>query len=317
VNASTAIATIATASAPAPQATVGRFAPSPTGPLHLGSLVAALGSCLDARARGGSWLVRIENLDATRVLPGCADNMLATLEAFGFAWDGPVLYQSTRLEAYRAALEQLRRSGCSYECSCSRKDLSEANGPGASPYPGTCRHAPRKAGPTATRFRVDNHAALQFDDLYQGPQRFALASVGDVIVRRRDDTPSYQLAVVVDDAMQKITHVVRGTDLLTSTAWQIALQNALSLPHVRYGHLPLVVEHDGAKLAKSRHAIALDRRRVARLLWMALQLLQQDPPAELGRQTVREIWQWALAHWRPHEIQGRARVYLSPRSDSF
>ncbi|MBK6597645.1 MAG: tRNA glutamyl-Q(34) synthetase GluQRS [Proteobacteria bacterium] len=309
---------MATASSPATPVPVGRFAPSPTGPLHLGSLVAAVGSYLDARMRRGHWLVRIEDLDTARVIPGCADNMLATLDAFGFEWDGQVLFQSTRHDAYRAALEELRRDAASFECSCSRRDLGAHSGRPGQPYPGTCLQGPAEVGPTATRLRVDRCAAdVAFEDLFQGHQHFSLADFGAVVIRRRDGVPSYQLAVVVDDAMQQITHVIRGYDLLTSTPWQICLQQALRLPRPRYGHLPLVMEDAGTKLAKSSHSIALDTARAPALLVTALGLLAQRPPTELQQQTIAEIWAWAHAHWQAAQIQGRSAVYLSPHSDSF
>ncbi len=240
--------------------------------------------------------------------------MLATLAAFGFEWDGEVLYQSARLEAYRHALAQLHAEQRTFECSCSRKSLGDTDN---QRYPGTCRDRRVTLGVTATRLRVDDTAVIEFHDFFQGQQRFALHDLGDVVVRRRDDVPAYQLAVVVDDAWQGITHVVRGHDLLLSTPWQIWVQRALRLPQPHYGHLPLVLEADGAKLAKSKHAIALDVARAPTLLHHALQLLAQQPPAELQRTSIAEIWQWARAHWQPTRIQGHAAVYLSPHSDSF
>ncbi len=199
-----------------------RFAPSPTGPLHLGSLLAAVGSYLDARAHGARWLVRIEDLDTPRVVPGCADEQLRTLEAFGFEWDGEVLYQSTRREAYRAALDSLDAAGRLFACSCSRRELA-AGGEESPGYPGTCRAGPTRPGRTARRFRVSDRP-IHFDDLYQGSQDFDLTTCGDVVVERRDGLASYQLAVVVDDAFQGVTRVVRGADLLSSTPWQLDLQ---------------------------------------------------------------------------------------------
>src|SRR5262245_52888146 len=258
----------------------GRFAPSPTGPLHLGSLLAAVGSYLDARAHGARWLVRIEDLDTPRVIPGCADEMLRTLEAFGFEWDGPVLYQSTRREAYRESLAGLASRGRSFACSCSRKDLG-AGGEEAQGYPGTCRQGPARPGPTAIRFRVSD-TRVEFDDLFQGAQRFDLTTCGDVVVERRDGIASYQLAVVVDDAWQNVTRVVRGADLLASTPWQLDLQSALGLTAPIYGHLPLVVEPDGSKLSKSNRGLPLDLTAVPRTLTSTLTLLSQRPPPGLA-----------------------------------
>jgi glutamyl-Q tRNA(Asp) synthetase len=285
---------------------VGRFAPSPTGPLHLGSLLAAVGSYLDARAHGARWLVRIEDLDTARVLPGCADEHLRVLEAFGFEWDGEVLRQSTRRDAYRAAVDELESRGRIFECSCSRKELAAA-GEESHGYPGTCRHGPTKAGPTAKRFRVSG-GPIHFEDLFQGARDFDLGACGDFVVQRRDGIASYQLAVVVDDEFQGVTRVVRGADLLDSTPWQLDLQAALSLPQPIYGHLPLVVEPDGTKLSKSRRAVALDPSQVALGLTSTLTLLSQQPPPDLGQASVKEVWNWAFTHWRPQALAGKAEV---------
>ena len=291
-----------------------RFAPSPTGPLHAGSLLAAVGSYLDARASGAHWRVRIEDLDTPRVIPGCADEMLRTLDAFGFEWDGEVLYQSSRLEAYRAAMATLAAAGRTFACSCSRKDLGAGNEE-AEGYPGTCRNGPTKPGPTAQRFRVSD-TRIEFDDLFQGTQSFDLATCGDFVIERRDGIASYQLAVVVDDAFQEITRVVRGADLIASTPWQIDLQRALSLPTPIYGHLPLLLEPDGAKLSKSRHALPLDRSQVAKGLTATLTLLSQRPPADLAHSTVKDVWKWAFAHWDPQALVGGNRRLLSAPGDS-
>jgi len=276
---------------------IGRFAPSPTGPLHLGSLLAALGSFLDARARGGRWLVRMEDLDRERVVPGCAAQMLKTLEAFGLYWDDAVEYQSERTEHYAGALSRLQAAALTFECSCSRRELADEGG-----YPGTCRAGPRGAGPTASRFRVAARR-VAFLDRVQGACEFELAERGDVIVRRRDGVYAYQLAVVVDDAAQKVTDVVRGADLLESTPWQIALQEALHLPPVGYAHLPLLTEPDGAKLAKSRRTVGLDPAQAPALLCRTLKLLRQAPPAKLELEPVGIILEWAIQHWRIAELQ--------------
>jgi glutamyl-Q tRNA(Asp) synthetase len=286
-----------------------RFAPSPTGPLHMGSLLAAVGSYLDARASGAGWLVRIEDLDTPRVIPGCADTQLRTLETLGFEWDGEVLYQSSRRVAYRQAIADLAAVRRTYECSCSRKDLATDEDNGG--YPGTCRDGPTRPGPTTLRFRVGEQP-IHFDDLFQGPQHFDVAALGDVIVRRRDGIASYQLAVVVDDAFQGVTRIVRGADLLASTPWQMELQRALSLPTPIYGHLPLVVEPDGAKLSKSRRSIAVDLTVASRTLVSALTQLSQAPPPELAHSSIKDVWNWAFAHWRPQALAGKTEVRLSP-----
>jgi glutamyl-Q tRNA(Asp) synthetase len=302
---------------------VARFAPSPTGPLHAGSLLAAVGSYLDARAHGARWLVRIEDLDTARVIPGCADEMLRTLDAFGFEWDGEVLYQSSRREAYRSAIAGLAASGRIFACSCSRKDL-DAGGEESPGYPGTCRCGPTKPGPVAQRFRVSDSRG-EFEDLFQGRQGFDLTTCGDVVVERRDGIASYQLAVVVDDAFQQVTRVVRGADLIASTPWQIDLQEALSLPRPIYGHLPLLLEPDGGKLSKSRRSLPvdpsvtgggpIDPAAVSKGLTTTLTLLSQTPPPELVRSTVKDVWKWAFAHWDPQALAGRTRQLLSAPGD--
>jgi glutamyl-Q tRNA(Asp) synthetase len=248
----------------------------------------------------------MEDLDSARVIPGCAARILRTLEAFGLGWDGTVEYQSARTEHYAHALERLVALGATFECSCPRRARDPEGG-----YPGTCRAGPTRPGPTATRFRVDE-VVTSFDDRAQGTCRFALRERGDVIVRRRDGAFAYQLAVVVDDARQGITDVVRGADLLDSTPWQLALQRALRLPATRYLHLPLVVEPSGAKLAKSRRSVALEPARAGGQLHLCLTLLQQDPPAELKLERVPAVLQWACAHWRPERLAGVQEVPAPP-----
>jgi glutamyl-Q tRNA(Asp) synthetase len=293
---------------------LGRFAPSPTGPLHSGSLLAAVGSYLDARTHGARWLVRIEDLDTPRVVPGCADTMLRTLEAFGFEWDGDVLYQSTRRAAYAEAIATLREAGRIFACSCSRKDLAEGDDE-AQGYPGTCRSGPTKSGPTALRFRV-RERPIHFDDLYLGPQHFDLARCGDVVVQRRDGIASYQLAVVVDDAFQGVTRVVRGADLLSSTPWQMDLLDALALPAPIYGHLPLLLEADGAKLSKKRNATPIDPAAAPKLLTLTLTHLSQAPPPWLAHSSIKDVWNWALEHWNPQALAGKAQARLSAPGDT-
>lgn len=283
---------------------VGRFAPSPTGALHLGSLVAALGSYLDARRNNGSWLVRMEDLDTARAVPGCSAEILRTLELFGLQWDGEVEYQSRRTERYAAALETLKSNHLTFECSCTRRQVLNTGDTG---YPGTCRSGPARPGPTATRFRVPE-GSVQFTDTLQGPCQFDLGALGDPVVRRRDGVLSYQLAVVVDDAQQGITHVVRGADLLDSTAWQIALQRALGFATPRYGHLPLILEPRRGKLAKSRHSLAIAAAAPAPQLIAALQLLQHPPPAEAAHASTRELLAWATDSWQPQRLYGLRNV---------
>ena len=260
--------------------TTGRFAPSPTGPLHLGSLVAAVGSWLFARAAGGYWLVRMEDIDTPRVVPGSAEEILAALQRYGLEWDGEIVWQSQRSALYERALDELRAKDLVYDCACSRADLQRAaSAPlGSEPvYPGTCRNgiAPGKTA-RAIRFRAPDEI-VAFDDLVVGHQQENVAEkTGDFVVRRADGLFAYQLAVVVDDGDQGVTQVVRGADLLASTPRQIALQRALRLPVPEYAHLPLVVNADGAKLGKRDGALplpALDEARVRETLALALQHL--------------------------------------------
>ena len=255
---------------------IGRFAPSPTGPLHAGSLVAALASWLDARAHGGQWLVRIEDIDTPRCMPGAAEHIMLQLAQCGLHSDGPVLYQSQRATHYQAALERLMTQGLAYACGCSRKEVEAAQSQQverhtAAIYPGTCRpppDGPGLQGKAARAWRLNLQALqqrhgwpamTQWTDRQLGPQQHNVATqVGDFVLRRADGLWAYQLAVVVDDALQGITHVVRGADLCDNTARQMALQHALGLPTPQYRHTPLVLAADGEKLSKQNGAQALD-----------------------------------------------------------
>jgi glutamyl-Q tRNA(Asp) synthetase len=286
----------------------GRFAPSPTGPLHFGSLVAAVGSYLEAKSRGGAWLLRMEDLDTPREQPGAADAILRTLEACGMGWDGDIMYQSRRSEAYRAKLARLEAQGLVYACGCSRREIADSGlGPdGALIYPGTCRNglAPGKT-PRATRVRVD-HQLIEFEDFIQGKLSQDLAAeAGDFVLRRADGLYAYQLAVVVDDGEQGITDVVRGADLLVSTPRQIYLQRLLGLPRPRYLHLPAAVNAVGEKLSKQTLAPPVDARDPVPALAQVMDFLDQAPPAQLGRASLAEFWHWALAHWDAQHIPRR------------
>jgi glutamyl-Q tRNA(Asp) synthetase len=273
----------------------------------LGSLVAAVGSFLDARKAGGRWLVRMEDLDVTRVVPGCSDSMLSALEAFGLHWDGEVVFQSQRIALYSEALQALRADGSTFECSCSRRELSQAD----TGYPGTCRAGPaRICSSTATRFRVDD-SCVSFYDRVQGECQVDLRLLGDPVIRRRDGIFAYQLAVVVDDDAQGISDVVRGADLLQSTAWQISLQHASGLPLVRYAHLPLLVEATNEKLSKSRRSLAIEPARASAQLWEVLSLLKHDPPAELERAPPEELLAWAITRWSLDRVQGMKEIVVS------
>lgn len=283
----------------------GRFAPSPSGALHFGSLIAALGSFLSARSCSGEWTVRIEDLDTPRVLPGAADAILRTLEVYGMTWDGAVSYQSQRSEYYEAALDYLTDQHLTYHCSCSRRRIAQLTGANSSSlvYPGTCRQGRRQTHrPAAVRLRTDSRI-INFDDHIQGPYSQHLqTAVGDFVIRRADGLFAYQLAVVVDDAEQGITHVVRGSDLLDSTPRQIYLQQALGLATPRYSHLPLAVNTHGNKLSKQTGALALDQQLPGPTLMTALRFLNQNPPLELERDSVAAILSWATAHWRPERV---------------
>jgi glutamyl-Q tRNA(Asp) synthetase len=275
---------------------IGRFAPSPTGPLHFGSLIAALGSFLDARARGGSWIVRMEDVDESRTQPGAADAILSTLEQCGFEWDGPVAFQSRRTSLYRAAFDRLVAAGAVYPCGCTRKEIADSALAidGARIYPGTCRHG-LAAGRHARAFRVRTQdEPIEFTDHLQGLIRQNVArEVGDFVLLRADGYFAYQLAVVVDDADQQVTDVVRGADLLDSTARQIHLQRLLGYPTPDYLHLPVAVNAEGEKLSKQTDAAATG----AASLPAAFEFLGHALPRALTQAPVAEQLAWGVAHW--------------------
>jgi len=311
----------------------GRFAPSPTGPLHFGSLVAAVGSYLEAKTHGGEWLVRMEDLDPPREQPGAAERILRTLEACGMFWDGEPMYQSRREEAYRAALDRLQQQGLVYPCACTRREIADShqtfaptrdahNAPltrasgrgaggegahdGALIYPGTCRNGLAR-GKTPRAFRVRaNHEPIEFEDAVQGKRSQDLAAeVGDFVLLRADGLYAYQLAVVVDDAEQGITDVVRGADLLDSTPRQIYLQRLLGLGTPRYLHLPAAVNAAGEKLSKQTLAPPVDACDPVSVLAQVLEFLGQSPPAQLRRATLAEFWDWAVSKWKAERIPRR------------
>jgi len=293
---------------------IGRFAPSPTGPLHIGSLMAAVGSYLEARAHGGRWLLRMEDLDPPREMPGAADSILRDLETLGFQWDGPVVYQSTRHAAYEEALARLQKSAAVFPCACSRSEIADSAVTGIEGlvYPGTCRGG-IPAGKTARALRVKvGSAPIRFEDQLQGPITQDLAKdIGDFIVRRADGCYAYQLAVAVDDGWQGITHVVRGADLLLSTPRQIHIQTLLGLAHPTYMHLPVAVNGAGQKLSKQTHATPLDLSRPASALWQALHWLQQSPPQSLLHAAIDDVWSFASEHWQTASLSGLASVEIA------
>lgn len=284
---------------------VGRFAPSPTGPLHFGSLVAAVASFLDARHHGGQWLLRMEDLDTPREQPGAADAILRTLDRLALHWDGPVVYQSGRLEAYHEAIGRLAAAGHSYTCACTRREIADSALPGREGpiYPGTCRAGlePGQRG-RAVRVRVDGRP-IAFDDRLQRRcvQNLA-AEVGDFVILRADGIIAYQLAVVIDDEAQGVTHVVRGSDLLFSTARQIHLQRVLGFATPRYLHLPVAVNAAGEKLSKQTHAAPVDALPPATAALAALAFLGQPVPPEPAGMGMEELWRHASDAWDPLRI---------------
>ena len=280
----------------------GRFAPSPTGPLHFGSLVAAVASYCDARSRGGQWLLRIEDVDTTRRVDGASDEIIAALHRYGFVWDGEIIYQSQRSDLYQQALETLRNQHLVYPCTCSRREIADSStrqGIEGAIYPGTCRQHPVKPDmPTAWRLKAQD-VVIHFQDEIQGCQQHNMAAdIGDFVIKRADDLFSYQLAVVVDDALQGVTHVVRGADLLHSTTRQIYLQQLLGYTTPVYAHIPLVMNNAGQKLSKQNLAQALPLDNVEATLIEALRFLQQPLPGNIHTFSLPEIWQWAHAHWQ-------------------
>ena len=283
-----------------PSTYIGRFAPSPTGPVHFGTLITAVGSYLQAKINNGNWLLRIEDVDTTRKVAGADSQIIHTLEQFGFEWDGDIVYQSQRTGLYEQALDKLNSLSLVYPCLCSRKQLAANE---HSIYPGTCRHrALPEADEHALRVLTDNRD-ISFNDLVMGEQHQNIASdCGDFVIKRRDQLFAYQLAVVVDDALQEITEVVRGADLLNSTPRQIYLQQLLGYPTPTYCHLPLAIDAEGHKISKSQGAARIDLDNRQRQLIQVLNFLGQKPPQELSDYSLDEVWKWAIKHWDIRQI---------------
>ena len=303
----------------------GRFAPSPTGPLHFGSLIAAVASYCDAKANAGKWLLRIEDLDKPREMAGAADDILRTLQAFGFEWDDQIVYQSKRSEAYEHALQNLKNQSVIYPCSCSRKEIVDSSiliGIEGAIYPRTCytntgffKHNLTPSINAAYRAVVLDKT-IGFMDAIQGKIVQNLArDIGDFVIKRADGLFAYQLAVVVDDAEQSITHIVRGADLLDSTPRQIYLQRLLGLTTPNYAHVPVVVNAQGEKLSKQTLAQPISVSAAAQQLFNALSFLGQNPPMQLQNSALNEIWQWAIVDWQLASIP-REKTCSTTTSDA-
>lgn len=280
-----------------PVLVTGRFAPSPTGDLHFGSLVSAVGSYLEAKANGGNWLIRIEDIDPPREVAGSAKRIIEDLEKVGLTSDRAVLYQSTRHDAYHSAINSLLNAGLAYPCACSRKDI-----PASGVYPGTCRDGIKgEKTPRSVRFRADS-VATGFNDRLQG---YVAGTVGDFVIKRADGFFAYQLAVVVDDEYQGITQVVRGADLLDSTARQIALQKALGYKSPDYMHLPVAISREGKKLSKRYASDPLQNQDASSVVTRALEFLGHKPPKDL---LLPSLWEWATDHWDIKRIPAKQSI---------
>lgn len=294
---------------------IGRFAPSPTGRLHKGSLLAALASFLDARANEGKWLVRIEDIDPPREIPGAADHILRQLEDHGLHWDGPVLYQSTRLPAYAETLDQLKRAGLLFSCRCNRTRLRELGGR----YDGACRvfsinsntAIPRQDH--SIRIKVPEQTFHTPDDLIQGSSSFDLCKEGDFIIHRRDQLPAYQLATALDDHFQNISRVIRGSDLLDSTPRQIYLLQRLNLKIPEYGHIPVLTNTQGQKFSKQNHAPELKSHRAQSSIIACLMILGMPCLPELQHASIAQLLSWAIEHWQITQIPTQREVTESDK----
>ncbi|MCZ6710546.1 MAG: tRNA glutamyl-Q(34) synthetase GluQRS [Gammaproteobacteria bacterium] len=281
----------------------GRFAPSPTGPLHLGSMLAATASYLDAHAHHQTWLLRIDDLDLPRSQPGADDAIKIALDAHHLHWDGAVIYQSERIEHYQRALQTLAQLGLVFYCRCSRRQLKQD-----SVYPGTCRTQTRSIADAAKRIKV-NQALIEFEDLVQGPQHNVLAnSIGDFVVRRRDGLIAYQLATAVDDGDTTIDSVVRGSDLLDNTPRQIYLMQLLGLTPPSYAHIPTLTHPDGSKLSKQTSATPINVREASDNLVRIFGWLGLCPPPQAERWTCAELVKWGIEHWRLANVPRQATI---------
>ena len=288
---------------------IGRFAPSPTGPVHLGTLIAAVGSYLQAKSNDGEWLIRMEDVDITRKVEGSDRDILHTLEAFGFEWQGDVLYQSQQTAHYQHALEQLIEQSLVFPCICSRKQLAAT---GSDIYPGTCRTRKLPEESEHALRLIARDITIEFDDTIMGKQSQDISrECGDFVIRRRDGLFAYQLAVVVDDHLQNITEIVRGADLLDSTARQIYLQRLLGYSTPGYCHLPLAVDTNGNKISKSEGGAKVEIKHRQRLICDVLDFLGQKPPSDLADSHIHDIWRWAINHWDIRLVADREKIALT------
>ena len=288
---------------------IGRFAPSPTGPVHFGTLVAAVGSYLQAQTNNGEWLLRIDDVDTTRKVEGADVDIIRTLEAFGFQWSGDILYQTQMTSAYEIALKQLIEQSLVFPCLCSRKQLAESGG--GMIYPGTCRSRRLPESEEHSLRLIAEDITITFDDIVMGKQTQNIKTdCGDFIIKRRDGLFAYQLAVVVDDAIQGITEVVRGTDLLDSTPRQIYLQHLLGYPTPAYCHLPLAVDAAGNKISKSEGKSKIEIIHREELLISTLDFLGQQVPDALSGSGIEDIWRWATDNWDVTKIPTSKSIQL-------
>ena len=293
----------------ASQQYIGRFAPSPTGPVHFGTLVAAVGSYLQAMTQNGDWLLRIDDVDTTRKVEGTDIDIIRTLEAFGFQWSGDILYQTQMTSAYEIALKQLIEQSLVFPCLCSRKQLAESEG--GMIYPGTCRSRRLPESEEHSLRLIAEDITITFDDIVMGKQTQNIKTdCGDFIIKRRDGLFAYQLAVVVDDAIQGITEVVRGTDLLDSTPRQIYLQHLLGYPTPAYCHLPLAVDAAGNKISKSEGKSKIEIIHREELLISTLDFLGQQVPDALSGSGIEDIWRWATDNWDVTKIPTSKSIQL-------
>lgn len=287
---------------------VGRFAPSPTGPLHFGSLLTAVASYLDAKSHQGTWLVRIEDLDPPREMAGAAEQILSTLESYGLHWDGEITFQSERHHIYEDVIQTLLTRKQAFYCTCSRKQLS-LNTSQPNRYPGTCReqHSPPSSA-HSIRLKVDG-SDLCINDALQGHYcQHLTKDVGDFIIKRKDQLFAYHLAVVIDDHWQQVSHVVRGIDLLDSTPRQCYLQQILNYETPQYSHLPIAVNNQGQKLSKQTFAKAIETTQSRQTLWTAMSVLGLQPPKALRQEPPENILKWGINAWKTDKLIGLTRI---------